>query len=102
MSEFWGYQSMVNDQPFRLRPPIFLCVVDYIHIESLAPNCFDVTAGVIVQNGGYFGIATAFCLARKPRRMSRQIDMKINKLCLVTPRISGICPGWRMQYEIPL
>ena len=81
---------MVNDQPFRLRPPVFLRVVDYIHIESLAPNCFDVTAGVIVQNGGYFCIATTFRLARKPRMMSRQIETKRNKLCLVTPRISGI------------
>ena len=67
---------MLDDRPFRLRPPVFLRVVDYIHAESFAPNCFDVTAGVIVQNGGYFGIAAAFRLARKPRRMSRQIDTK--------------------------
>jgi hypothetical protein len=76
MSEFKGCHSKVGNQPFRLRPPVFLCVVHCIHAESFAPNCFDVTAGVIVQNGGYFGVAAAFRLARKPRRMSRHIDTK--------------------------
>jgi hypothetical protein len=59
---------MVGDQPFRLRPPAFLCIIDYIYAESSAPNCFDVTAGVIVQDRGYFGIAAAFRLTRKPRK----------------------------------
>ena len=67
---------MVGDQPFRLHPAIFLRVVDRVHSKRFAPNYFDITAGVIVQNGGYFGIATAFCLTRKPGKMSKQLDRK--------------------------
>ena len=103
MSKFRVYHDTAGDRPFCLRPPIFLRIINCVHAERLAPNCFDVTTGVIVYDGGYFGIAAAFRLARKPGKRSRRIGTKRSgQLCLVTPRISGICPGWRMLYEIPL